>query len=106
MTVPGEGGPGAAPEPAADGLLLPGDLTSVGTYVAASLADSTRKAYARDLAAWSAWCRSRSLPVTLPADPLAVASWLAAMADDGHSPRYVARRLSGPHHPTPPARPP
>ncbi|WP_369254956.1 site-specific integrase [Geodermatophilus amargosae] len=84
----------AAPVVADDGLLLPGDLTSVGAYVDASLADSTRQAYARDLAAWATWCRSRSLPAELPADPLSVAAWLAAMADDGHSPRYVARRLS------------
>ena len=76
------------------GLLLPGDLTAVGAYVDASLADSTREAYARDLAAWAAWCRGRSLPAGLPADPLSVAAWLAGMADDGRSPRYVARRLS------------
>ncbi len=80
--------------PAADALLLPGDLTAVGAYVAASQAASTRAAYARDLAAWATWCRSRSLSAALPADPLAVAAWLAAMADDGRSPRYVARRLS------------
>ncbi|MGY1823204.1 site-specific integrase [Geodermatophilus sp. SYSU D00079] len=85
--------PGAA-APAGDRALAPADLTAVGSYVAAAQADSTRRAYARDVAAWTAWCARRSLPGTLPADPLTVAAWLAAMADGGHSPRYVARRLS------------
>ncbi len=76
------------------GPLLPGDLSAVGAYLDASHADSTRDAYARDVAAWEAWCRGRSLPVAPPADPLAVAAWLAGMADEGRSPRYVARRLS------------
>ncbi|MGY1780046.1 site-specific integrase [Geodermatophilus sp. SYSU D01036] len=85
----------AGPRPEEQGGVVPAtDLTAVGTYLAASLAESTRTAYARDLAAWADWCRSRSLPSALPADPLAVAAWLAAMADAGHSPRYVARRLS------------
>ncbi|MBB3083970.1 site-specific integrase [Geodermatophilus sabuli] len=82
------------PAPAGDGTLRSGDLTSIGSYVAAAQAESTRRTYARDVAAWAAWCAGRALPATLPADPLAVAAWLASMADDGHSPRYVARRLS------------
>ena len=80
--------------PGDDRLLLPGDLTSVGSYVAAAQAGATREAYARDMAAWATWCTGRSLPSTPPADPLAVAAWLAWMADQGHSPRYIARRLS------------
>ncbi len=87
--------PAAVPGTTDDGgLLLPGDLSSVGSYVAAARADATRDAYARDLAAWGAWCAGRGLPSAPPADPLTVAAWLAAMADDGRSPRYVARRLS------------
>ncbi len=77
-----------------DGLLLPGDLSSVSSYVAAAQAAATRESYARDVRAWAAWCAGRSLPATPPADPLVVATWLAAMADAGHSPSYVARRLS------------
>src|SRR5918994_6359186 len=73
--------------PGDDRLLLPGDLTSVGSYVAAAQAGATREAYARDMAAWATWCTGRSLPSTPPADPLAVAAWLAWMADQGHSPR-------------------
>ena len=84
----------ATPRPGDGGLLLPGDLTSVGSYLAAAQADTTREAYARDVRAWAAWCAGRSLSPALPADPLSVAAWLAAMADDGRSPSYVARRLS------------
>ncbi|MGR7027073.1 site-specific integrase [Geodermatophilus sp. URMC 62] len=97
---PGEAGE-TSPRPVAvpaatggDGLLLPGDLTTVGSYVAAAQSAATREAYARDVAAWREWCAARSLPGALPADPLAVAAWLAALADEGRSPRYVARRLS------------
>ncbi|RFU21641.1 tyrosine-type recombinase/integrase [Geodermatophilus marinus] len=79
---------------ATGGLLLPGDLTAVGGYVAASRAEATRTAYARDVAAWQRWCAGRALPSGPPADPLAVAAWLAELADDGRSPRYIARRLS------------
>ncbi|SNS24934.1 Site-specific recombinase XerD [Geodermatophilus saharensis] len=95
MTAPTGSGEDRAVDAAGEGgLLLPGDLTSVGSYVAAARSAATRDAYARDLRAWAAWCRQRSLPAGLPADPLTVAAWLAAMADDGHSPSYVARRLS------------
>ena len=83
-----------AGEPDPGASLLPGDLASVGSYVAAARAGSTREAYRRDLAAWTAWCTARGLPPHLPADPLQVAAWLAAMADAGHSPAYVSRRLS------------
>jgi integrase len=94
VTTPTPTGDVVPHAPDDDGLLLPGDLTAVGSYVAAAQADTTRASYARDVAAWASWCAGRSLPGTLPADPLTVAAWLAAMADDGRSPRYVARRLS------------
>jgi site-specific recombinase XerD len=95
LAIPTAAGDDPAPATAGDGgLLLPGDLTAVGTYVAAAQADATRAAYARDVAAWTTWCAGRSLSSALPADPLTVAAWLAAMADDGRSPRYVSRRLS------------
>ncbi|RBY77290.1 integrase [Geodermatophilus sp. TF02-6] len=74
--------------------MSPAELASVGSYVAAAQADSTRAAYRRDVAAWATWCAGRSLPAGLPADPLHVAAWLAGLADAGHSPRYIARRLS------------
>ncbi|HEX2074492.1 MAG TPA: site-specific integrase [Geodermatophilus sp.] len=87
-------GPGSAPvSGAGGGLATPEDLAAVGSYLAASQADSTRRAYAQDVAAWRSWCSGRGL-TALPADPLAVAAWLAHLADAGHAPRYIARRLS------------
>jgi site-specific recombinase XerD len=83
----------AAGPPAGAELPTPGDLAAVGSYLAASQTTSTRRAYARDVAAWRTWCAGRDL-TALPADPLAVAAWLAHLADAGHAPRYVARRLS------------
>jgi site-specific recombinase XerD len=85
---------GPAPvSPAGGGLPTPGDLAAVGSYLAAAQTDSTRRAYARDVAAWRTWCTGRGL-TALPADPLAVAAWLAHLADAAHAPRYIARRLS------------
>jgi site-specific recombinase XerD len=79
--------------PAGDGAPTPADLAAVGAYLAAAKSDATRRAYARDVAAWRDWCAARGL-AALPADPLAVATWLAQLADAGHAPGYVARRLS------------
>src|SRR3954463_12587705 len=76
------------------GLVLPGDVESVGRYLTAAKADSTRKAYEADFRAWSAWARQRGIH-PLPAADAAVAAYLAALSDAGASPRTVARRLSG-----------
>lgn len=77
-----------------EGLLSPVEMALVGTYLAAAQAENTRRSYARDMRAWAAWCAGRSLSSALPADPLTVAAWLAAMADEGRSTSYIARRLS------------
>ncbi|MGY1633733.1 site-specific integrase [Geodermatophilus sp. SYSU D01186] len=83
---------------AADGgLVLPGDVESVGRYLTAAKAESTRKAYDADFRAWSAWARQRGF-TPLPAADAAVAAYLAALGDAGASPRTVARRLSGIGH--------
>src|SRR3954454_2331745 len=83
---------------AADGgLVLPGDVESVGRYLTAAKADSTRKAYEADFRAWSDWARQRGV-TPLPAADAAVAAYLAALSDAGASPRTVARRLSGIGH--------
>jgi integrase len=87
----------AAVNPAEGGLVLPGDLESVGRYLTAARAVSTKKAYAADFRAWSAWARQRGLS-PLPAADTAVATYLAALSDAGASPRTVARRLSGIGH--------
>jgi site-specific recombinase XerD len=81
------------PAPAPVHLPTAVDLTGVAAYLAASQTESTRRAYAQDVAAWRAWCAGHGL-AALPADPLAVAAWLAHLADEGHAPRYIARRLS------------
>ena len=87
------------PEPVVveGGLVLPGDVESVGRYLTAAKADATRKAYAADFRAWSAWAEGRGF-VPLPAADSAVAAHLAALSDAGASPRTVARRLSGIGH--------
>src|SRR3954462_11825581 len=75
---------GAAPPPggpanpavgaAAGGLVLPGDVESVGRYLTAAKAESTRKAYDADFRAWSAWAEQRGfIPVT--GSPPAHGSW-------------------------------
>src|ERR687893_1558467 len=79
------------------GLVLPGDVESVGRYLTAARAESTRKAYDADFRAWSAWARQRGFP-PLPAADAAVAAYLAALSDAGASPRTIARRLSGIGH--------
>src|SRR4051812_38877708 len=98
---------GAAPPPggpanpavgaAAGGLVLPGDVESVGRYLTAARAESTRKAYDADFRAWSAWAQQRGFR-PLPAADAAVAAYLAALSDAGASPRTVARPLSGIGH--------
>src|SRR3712207_6334479 len=83
---------------AADGgLVLHGDVESVGRYLTAAKAESTRKAYGADFRAWSNWARQRGFP-PLPAADAAVAAYLAALSDAGASPRTIARRLSGIGH--------
>src|ERR1700712_3261696 len=79
------------------GLVLPGDVESVGRYLTAARAESTRKAYDADFRAWSAWAQQRAFS-PLPAADAAVAAYLAALSDAGASPRTVARRLSGIGH--------
>lgn len=85
------------PAVAEGGLVLPGDVASVGRYLDAARAESTRKAYDADFRAWSAWARQRGF-TPLPAADSAVATYLAALGDAGASPRTVARRLSGIGH--------
>ena len=79
------------------GMVLPGDVESVGRYLDAAKAESTRRAYDADFRAWSAWAGRRGF-TPLPAADAAVAAYLAALSDAGASPRTVARRLSGIGH--------
>src|SRR5215218_4521509 len=96
VTTTGAGAPAGAG--AGDGgLVLPGDVESVGRYLTAAKAESTRKAYDSDFRAWSDWARKRGF-TPLPAADAAVAAYLAALSDAGASPRTVGRRLSGIGH--------
>jgi integrase len=87
----------ATPSGTDGGLVLPGDVESVGRYLDAAKAESTRDAYAADFRAWSDWARQRGFS-PLPAADAAVAAYLAALGDAGASPRTIARRLSGIGH--------
>src|SRR3954467_8347685 len=95
--VPAEFEVAAGANPAEGGLVLPGDLESVGRYLTAAKAESTRKAYDADFRAWSTWAQQRGF-TPLPAADAAVATYLAALSDAGASPRTIARRLSGIGH--------
>jgi integrase len=71
-------------------------LAAARAYALGSLAPETRRAYATDWLDWSAWCR-RAGATSLPADPVAVAGYLASLA-----PRYsravLDRRLAAIGH--------
>jgi len=54
-------------------------LAAARTYAERSLSDSTRRSYARDLAAFRAWCQARAV-AALPAEPQTLAAYLADLA--------------------------
>lgn len=60
-------------------------------YVAASRSPATRRAYATDWQAFTAWCATAGVD-PLPASPAIVALFLAAEAQAGRKPSTVARR--------------
>jgi site-specific recombinase XerD len=68
-----------------------GDTTR--SYLAASKAPATVRAYRSDLRAFSAWCDAQGRP-SLPAAPETVADYIAALADDGAKAATITRRLS------------
>jgi integrase len=70
-----------------------GELAEMG-YVAASKADATRKAYARDAEAFAAWCSSKGL-VAIPAEPSTVGLYLANLAEEGRKVSTIERALAG-----------
>ncbi len=79
--------------------LLVEEIESAAAYAKASRASSTQRVYASDWRLFTAWCDARSIE-PLPADPRAVATFLAAEADRGAKPATVGRRLAaiGYHH--------
>ncbi len=83
--------PAAVALPAA---LLHDELARARSYADASRAASTRRFYAQDWTRFELWCRERDI-AALPADPRAVAVFLAAEAARGCAPPTVNRRLAG-----------
>lgn len=78
--------------PSAPLAALGPELASAQSYAAASRAENTRKAYARDLDAFRAWCAEKGL-ASLPADGPTVALYLAALADEGLAVATIGRAL-------------
>jgi hypothetical protein len=86
--------------PLAPGALtteLAAELGSADDYAAASLSESTRRAYAEDAVLWRRWCDGRGLQA-LPAQAEAVAAHIASMADAGLKPATIAPGRSHPLH--------
>ena len=73
--------------------LSPERVASVTRYALASRADSTKKKYRRDWAAFSVWCRAQGRP-NLPAAPETVAAYLSEAADRGCSPSTTNRMMA------------
>lgn len=95
--VPAGGGTGLT-TPAPPGILA-AEIESAAAYARASRASSTQRVYASDWKIFLVWCDERSIE-PLPADPRAVATFLAAEADGGAKPSAIGRRLAaiGYHH--------
>ncbi len=91
------------PAPALEAPTLPGvlmaEIESAAAYAKASRASSTQRVYASDWKIFLTWCDARSIE-PLPADPRAVATFLAFEADQGSKPATIGRRLAaiGYHH--------
>jgi hypothetical protein len=76
-----------------DGALVPAELDAARSYAEAEKAASTRREYSLDWNKWRVWCAERSLS-PLPAEPGAIAAWLAFMAQAGIRPNTITRRLA------------
>jgi len=63
-------------------------------YVQASKAANTRRSYATAWSLWTHWADVNGAQ-PLPADPSAVALWLAHLADNGAKPATIKARLAG-----------
>lgn len=75
--------------------LLPGPaLDAARRYAERSLSPATLRAYKHDWAAFEAWCATNRQS-SLPASPLVVATYAAAMATQGYAVAYIERNLQG-----------
>lgn len=68
-------------------------MVSVRAYLAAEKSDNTRRAYAKDWADFSSFCKTRNEP-DLPAEALLVAQYLAQLADGGKKVSTIERRVA------------
>jgi site-specific recombinase XerD len=69
------------------------DLEQAGNYARAEKSAATRRAYRSDFEIFAAWCQSRGIR-DLPADPGAIAAFLAAEAKQGLKPSTIGRRAA------------
>jgi integrase len=69
-------------------------VASARGYAAESVAESSRKGYAADWKAFSAWCAQAGAS-PLPAHPALVATYLAHLADVGRKVSTIERALTG-----------
>jgi integrase len=85
------------PAVATAGAALVADAATIEAarrYVAASKAANTRRSYATAWSLWTHWADANGAQ-PLPADPAAVALWLAHLADAGAKPATIKARLAG-----------
>jgi Phage integrase, N-terminal SAM-like domain len=73
------------------------DLERAVNFAKQDKAESTRKAYRSDFAAFTAWCGSRGV-ASLPATPETVAAYLTAEAEAGLKPSTIGRRCAAIGH--------
>jgi site-specific recombinase XerD len=69
------------------------ELEEAAGYARAEKSDATRRAYRSDFAQFRSWCERKRVPA-LPADPEAVAAFLAAEASRGARVSTIGRRLA------------
>ncbi|NPD69782.1 site-specific integrase (plasmid) [Lichenicola cladoniae] len=77
--------------------VIQAELAAAASYAEVARAASTRSAYAQDWRVFVTWCVARTLE-PLPADPRAVAVFLASEAARGCAPMTIGRRLAAIGH--------
>jgi hypothetical protein len=79
-----------------DGGIVPvSEIDAARSFATASMAASSQREYALDYDKWRAWCAERTLS-PLPAEPAAIAAWLAWQAQAGIRPSTRPWALLGP----------
>ncbi len=73
------------------------DVARAVNFAKQDKAESTRRAYKADFAAFTVWCNARGVDA-LPASPETVAAYLAAEAEAGKKPSTIGRRCAAIGH--------